>query len=213
MRWRAAIGVVLGGLALALAPTAAATHGCGLVRADSGTLAVDVFRGHARCSLAKRVIRIYFSGGGERHDGGSTATSYAIIGRWRCGSGTGGGGCIRGGADYTTAKDRVSGRFCGVVGSPRACRKGRSAAHAARVTSCRDQLLYQPAHGGYGLIIEHLRVRGISCRRGLHIAGAYYAGDPMPPRWVCGPGRDPGRTACHKDRAHALSFAFGGDAG
>ena len=169
---RAAIGIVLAGLALALAPAAAGAHGCGLVRSHHGVLAVDVFKGHARCALAKRVIRIYFSDGGERHGNGSTTTSYAVIGRWRCAGGTGGGGCIRGGADYTTAPDQISGRFCGVVGSPRACR-GRSSARTARLA----------------------------------------AGRAMPPGWSREEGERRGSTACRKDRAHALSYVLGGDAG
>jgi hypothetical protein len=131
MRHRATIGALLAGLALAAAPAAAQAHGCGLVRASGLRLAVDVFRGDVRCARAKRVIRIYFSGGGEPHGGPSSATSYATIGRWRCGRGTGGGGCIRGGTDYTNAADRISGRVCGQVQEPPACASGASTARAA----------------------------------------------------------------------------------
>jgi hypothetical protein len=185
---------------------------CGVARTeDGGRFAVTVLKGDARCRLARRVLRVYFSGGGRHHDGSSSADSYVVIGRWYCGSGTGGGACRRGGTDYSTAPDRIGGQFCEQVSAPRAC--AREAVQARRAGSCRDGLLYAPRNGGFALIVDDLRVHGISCRRGLGIAGASAAGEPLPGAWTCHYDSERLLTACRRDRRHSLTYVFGGDAG
>jgi hypothetical protein len=53
------------------------------------------------------VLRIFMSGGGKQHGSGGSAT-YWQLGHWRCAGGAGGGGCIRHGHSYNTARDRIS---------------------------------------------------------------------------------------------------------
>jgi hypothetical protein len=68
---------------------------------------VTIERGHARCATARHVLRVFFSGGGVHHDGSDEAHTWVAIGRWRCGRGTGGGGCIRGARTYVNARDYI----------------------------------------------------------------------------------------------------------
>lgn len=86
-----------------------------------------------------------------------------------------------------------------------------SADAAATTKSCRSPSLYPPKNGGFALIIEHLKVKGVTCARGVTIAGAHSAGDASPSGWKC---RDHGikPTVCMRARAR-VTYVSGGDAG
>jgi hypothetical protein len=88
---------------------AAKQRRCGLVRVDGMRFRVTIDRGHVRCRTARRVVRRFFRGDGERHGGPSSAETYWTIGEWRCGSGAGGVGCIRQGKTWDRARDRIVG--------------------------------------------------------------------------------------------------------
>jgi hypothetical protein len=80
---------------------------------------------------------------------------------------------------------------------------------------CDSPLGYGPKGGGWALILDFMRVRGVSCRRAAKIGGAFIARDPIPPGWHCHYLEDPaGWTSCrYRHSTRLLKFAFGGDAG
>lgn len=99
-------------LCCATAPSAGAApvraaRSCGHVHAGGARLKVRINRGKVSCHTARRVLRIFMSGGGKQHGSGGSAT-YWQLGHWRCAGGAGGGGCIRHGHSYNTARDRIS---------------------------------------------------------------------------------------------------------
>jgi hypothetical protein len=74
---------------------------------------VTVERGHVRCAVARRVLRKFLSGGGVEHGSGPESNRTWTIGRWRCGHGTGGGACIRGGSSTANARDWIIAQCAG----------------------------------------------------------------------------------------------------
>lgn len=82
---------------------------CRSVRARGRRFRVTIVKGSVRCRTARRILRAFFSGKGVKHGGPSNAQTYWTLGRWRCGTGTGGGGCIRGGRDYRVARHYILG--------------------------------------------------------------------------------------------------------
>ena len=106
----AAVAVVLAAtimLTLGVPRSEARARSCGHIRVEDNRFRVTIERGKVRCRKAREVFRIYLSGGGERHEGKDSAHTYVVIGRWRCGAGTGGGGCIRKGKSFRTARDYI----------------------------------------------------------------------------------------------------------
>jgi hypothetical protein len=73
------------------------------------TFHVTIERGHASCHRARHILKAFLSGKGRMHGpkNGPAAYQYWTIGRWQCGHGAGGGGCIRGGKTYKTARDYI----------------------------------------------------------------------------------------------------------
>jgi hypothetical protein len=87
----------------------AARYSCGRIHVPGGVLAVTVVRGRVRCSTARSVFVAFFNGKGQLHgprNGPAYKQSWRI-GRWSCGHGAGGGGCISGGASFRTARDWI----------------------------------------------------------------------------------------------------------
>jgi hypothetical protein len=86
-------------------------------------------------------------------------------------------------------------------------------AASASYKSCPELMGYAPKNGGYGFIIELMRVHRVGCERAAKTGGAFYAGDPMPPGWRCQTGGD-AWTSCRFRHSHRkFRFIFGGDAG
>jgi hypothetical protein len=83
---------------------------------------------------------------------------------------------------------------------------------AAALRPCNPSLVYAPKGGGYGVIISRLHVRGISCRRGLRIGGAYLDGDHVPKGWVCQEGH-PWVSCRYRPTYRMLRYIPEGDAG
>jgi hypothetical protein len=108
--------VLLSGLAVVSSSSArapvfahAARYSCGRIHVPGGVLAVTVMRGRVRCSTARSIFVAFFNGKGQLHgprNGPAYKQSWRI-GRWSCGHGAGGGGCISGGASYKTARDWI----------------------------------------------------------------------------------------------------------
>ena len=73
---------------------------CGTFKAD---YTIHVYAKHISCSKARRIQKEYWLGPDSRkviHNGGSGASGWVTLKRypgWRCGSGSGGGSCTRGG--------------------------------------------------------------------------------------------------------------------
>ncbi len=87
-------------------------------------------------------------------------------------------------------------------------------ATASALKKCSGPLGYSPKNGGYGLIIEDMRVQRINCKRAAEIGGEFYAGDPMPHGWHCQYPNGASATHCRYRHTHRrFSFIFGGDAG
>ena len=89
---------------------AAARHrSCGHFTAAGLRFHVTIERGHVSCHRARHVLRAFMSGKGHMHGprNGPAAYRYWTIERWQCGHGAGGGGCIRGGKTYKTARDYI----------------------------------------------------------------------------------------------------------
>jgi hypothetical protein len=84
-----------------------AARSCGSFTLRRYRYRVSIEKGHVRCRRARSVLRNFLAGKGERHEGRDQAHTYVIIGRWRCGYGAGGGGCIRHGRTYRTARDYI----------------------------------------------------------------------------------------------------------
>jgi hypothetical protein len=87
-----------------VAPVSAA-RACGGFRFNGFRYHVTVERGTVSCSRARRILRRFFAGHGRRHNGRDMAHTWADLGGWRCGYGTGGGGCTkRQGTGYILAQ-------------------------------------------------------------------------------------------------------------
>jgi len=85
-------------------------------------------------------------------------------------------------------------------------------ADALGLHACKRALVYAPkGHDGYGLIISRLKVRRVSCRRALQIAGANSAGEPWPRGWQCTFVDANGRNQCWRGRK-LLTYYFEGSA-
>jgi hypothetical protein len=84
--------------------------------------------------------------------------------------------------------------------------------HAA-FSRCHDPQIYPPPGGGYGLIIEDLRVAGVSCTRGAGVAGRNVI-QGAPGKWNCAEVFG-GEVRCSYGRSWRrwLTYRFGGDAG
>lgn len=95
---------------LLMAPAVVSAKGpraCGSFGAARHPYKVTVERGRVTCAYARDVLRRFLGGEGELHQGTSSASTYTLLGSWTCGRGAGGGGCIRGGRTYRTAKDWI----------------------------------------------------------------------------------------------------------
>jgi hypothetical protein len=93
----------------AMAPRArAADRSCGEIVVAHAFYAVAISRGGVVCATARRVLREFMGGGGVEHGGPSAAQMVWSLGRWRCGFGAGGGGCIRGGSNTMNAGSVIS---------------------------------------------------------------------------------------------------------
>lgn len=71
---------------------------CGNISARGGPFSVNVAGGGATCEEARRALATFMNGGGEEHGGVESPEylkSWSIAGGWKCGYGTGGGGCRR----------------------------------------------------------------------------------------------------------------------
>lgn len=78
--------------------------------------------------------------------------------------------------------------------------------------SCGKDSFYGPKGGGYALILFKLRVHGITCHRGAHIGGAWFAGDPVARGWHCA--TQSSLTSCrNQSGTKKLRFIFDGSAG
>jgi hypothetical protein len=98
--------VLLGVLVVSPEP-ASASRSCKSVKARSHRFSVTIEHGSVSCGTARKVIRLFLSGKGHKHGGPSQAETYWTVRGWRCGTGTGGGGCIRGGTSYLNARHYI----------------------------------------------------------------------------------------------------------
>jgi hypothetical protein len=106
-------------LLFAATSASASTRGCGAVGKGSSRVAVYVTHGKVSCATARRVMRALLRGDGVYHQGSSRADSYTQLGRWRCGSGTGGGGCVRA---HPHQSQRIGWGYCGEPGTEDVCK-------------------------------------------------------------------------------------------
>jgi hypothetical protein len=90
------------------ASTLHASRSCGHVYASGERFRVSIKRGRVTCHTARKVLRRFLSGHGKQHGDGTTANTYWQLGHWRCAHGAGGGGCIRHGHNYKSARDFIS---------------------------------------------------------------------------------------------------------
>ena len=135
---------------------------CKSVQVADTRIRVTIDRGRVTCRTARTVVRRYFRGEGVRHGGPSQAETYYKIGRWRCGPGAGGVGCIRKGTTWTSARDRVLGEA--VAG--RASSASRSATVPQVRTTLSNVILAERAVDSYPLgSVVRCRAanRGVSC--------------------------------------------------
>lgn len=79
---------------------------CRAFRLRGTKFSVTVVRGRVRCDKARRVLRDFLSGRGQKHGpgGGPVSENTWTVDGWKCGYGTGGGGCIHRGRTYRTAR-------------------------------------------------------------------------------------------------------------
>jgi hypothetical protein len=100
---------------------------------------------------------------------------------------------------------------CGFdYGLARSARRSVTSAGAG-YRRCRSPLVYRPQAAGWGIVILKLRVSGLSCLRGLKLAGRRATpAESIPGEWSCR-SRDSGRTACSAGR-RSFSYALGGHA-
>jgi hypothetical protein len=108
------IALLAFGLAAALglplpqrASAATASRACGSVRARGLTFHVTIGKGIVTCTEARHVLYLFMTGHGVRNGGPASYQTYWTLGAWRCGTGAGGGACIRHGTNYTTARDYI----------------------------------------------------------------------------------------------------------
>lgn len=80
---------------------------CGHFRISGYRFNVRIERGRVSCARARRVLHKLYRGKGHHHSGPTSAESYTTIGKWRCGTGAGGGACIRHGRTYKDARDYI----------------------------------------------------------------------------------------------------------
>jgi hypothetical protein len=105
-----AAAVLLTALAVSVPAASARERGCGTILSGRARMTVTIEKGKVRCATARHVLRVYFLGGGKHHNGPTSAQSWVQIGRWRCASGTGGAGCIRGAKTFRHARDYIIGQ-------------------------------------------------------------------------------------------------------
>ena len=87
----------------------ASARSCQPLRVHGARYRVTIEKGHVTCHTARKVLRAFLSGHGKMHgptDGPAYKQYWTLYG-WRCGHGAGGGGCIRHGKSYTTARDYI----------------------------------------------------------------------------------------------------------
>jgi hypothetical protein len=82
---------------------------CQPFRLDGVRYHVTIEKGRVTCHTARMVLRAFLSGQGKLHGPthGPAYKQYWTLYGWRCGHGAGGGGCIRRGKSYTTARDYI----------------------------------------------------------------------------------------------------------
>ena len=90
---------------------------------------------------------------------------------------------------------------------------GFSTGADASLESCRPALTWQPtdpSYHGYSLIVDGLKVLGVSCSQGLVVAGQYEYSLRPPSGWSCGEGN--ANTVCRNGTRRVI-YSPGGDAG
>jgi hypothetical protein len=121
-----AVGLLVAVVVLAVVANAASARprSCGAVGHGTNRVAVYVAHGKVSCATARHLIRVLNHGGGVFHQGRTRADSYTRIGRWRCGSGTGGGACIR---RHTRPRQKIDWGYCGQASTAAVCKAQRGA--------------------------------------------------------------------------------------
>jgi hypothetical protein len=78
-------------------PASANVKACGSIHAQSTTFAVTVTHGNVRCETARRVLSNFLHGKSKMHGParGPAYLQWWAVDGWKCGYGTGGGGCSR----------------------------------------------------------------------------------------------------------------------
>ena len=95
----------------------AARRQCRVLRLSGTTYRVTIEKGKVSCQTATKVLKDFLSGQGTLHgppNGPAYEQTYTLHG-WTCGYGTGGGGCIRNGKSYATARDYIVAEAVGRV--------------------------------------------------------------------------------------------------
>jgi hypothetical protein len=86
-------------VAVLLTPASASSAtSCGRIRVHGEKFSVTVQSGRVSCQEARSTMEVFLSGGGTEHGGPSSPSfekTWTLHGGWRCGFGTGGGGCTR----------------------------------------------------------------------------------------------------------------------
>jgi hypothetical protein len=89
----------------------ARNRNCRSTTAEGTRFNVTILRGpEVKCSTADSVLHNFLSGKGKLHgpaNGPAYLQTWTLPHGWRCGHGTGGGACIRGGSNYETAHDYI----------------------------------------------------------------------------------------------------------
>jgi hypothetical protein len=69
---------------------------CGKIRANPSGHFVVRKKGRVTCRGARKLMHLFLNEGqGVKHGGPSSAETYYTLYGWRCGTGAGGGGCVR----------------------------------------------------------------------------------------------------------------------
>jgi hypothetical protein len=93
-----ALAIITAVALLVPAAGASSATSCGRIQAHGFTFNVTVGSGRVSCREARSTMKAFLSGGGTEHGGPSSPSfkkTWTLHGGWRCGFGTGGGGCTR----------------------------------------------------------------------------------------------------------------------
>src|SRR5207245_5903281 len=107
------IAVAAALVAASSAPASPVAHAarrapCGTIRVHEVDYRVSIWRGQVYCSTARNVLLKFLRGHGRHHGAGLPLyKQYWTLYGWRCSKGRLGGGCVRHGTDYRTARDYI----------------------------------------------------------------------------------------------------------